>query len=198
MPTSTPRPSQSTRAESKEAQPAGVESALAANIRRLMAREGLTFDDVIAATELDERTIRSILRGGNRPHARTLHKLASGLGVEVDELFVPPAELAARKFDRVCNPVVDQLVGQHPGVFAGWREDDFDELSSRFGTGGELSETGALAAAQAMNDKRAVLHQVAVILETHEASLLSSLVETIFERISVQDDSDTVRDKQDS
>ena len=164
---------------------ARVEPTIADNIRRLMAREGLTFDDVVVASELDERTIRGILRGNNRPHARTLHKLASGLGVEVDELFVPLKDLATKKFDRACNPVVEQLADLHPEVFAGWKEEDFDELASRFGTGGELSEAGALATAEAMNDKRSILHQAAVILETHEAPLLSRIIETIFERVSI-------------
>ena len=47
-----------------------------------MVRQGLTLLEVVDATGLDERTIRSILRGTTRPHARTLHKLASGLGIE--------------------------------------------------------------------------------------------------------------------
>src|SRR5882672_7262725 len=53
------------------------------NVRRLMARFGMTLTDVVAATGLDERTLRSILRGTTQPHAKTLHKLAHGLGVDV-------------------------------------------------------------------------------------------------------------------
>src|SRR5260221_13846575 len=60
---------------------------VATNVRRMMARDGLTFQDVVEVTGLDERTLRGLVRGANNPHARTLHKLAYGLGVPVDELF---------------------------------------------------------------------------------------------------------------
>ena len=53
-----------------------------------------------------------------------------------------------------------------------WSEGDFDELYSRFGTGGQLTEDGILAAAQAMNAKRDIWRQVSVILESGEAELL--------------------------
>ena len=66
---------------------------IATNVRRLMARDGLTFTDVVEMTGLDERTIRGLVRGANNPHARTLHKFAHGLGVSIDELF-QPASLA--------------------------------------------------------------------------------------------------------
>jgi len=159
-------------------------AAVPANIRRLMAREGLTYDELIEASDLDERTIRSLLRGVNRPHARTLHKLATGLGVPVDELFSLPSAYSCSAYDRACNPIVNEIATAYPEVFADWSEADFDELASRFGTGGHLTEQGALEAARAMNRKRQVLRQVAVIMETHEAPLLTSLVEVIYQRVS--------------
>jgi transcriptional regulator with XRE-family HTH domain len=127
---------------------------LALNLRRLMARDGLTFEDVVSASGLDERTLRAIARGRNHPHARTLHKLACGLGVEIDELFRPPGRFAPRRFDRATNSLVEGVVARHGGVFENWLEADFDELYSRFGTGGQLTEAGVLAAAEAMNAKR--------------------------------------------
>ena len=56
-----------------------------------MARDGLTFSDVVDATGLDERTIRGLVHSTNNPHARTLHKFSQGLGIEIGELFQPPA-----------------------------------------------------------------------------------------------------------
>ncbi len=64
-------------------------------------------------TGLDERTIRGILSGGNKPHAQTLHRLAEGLGVKVDEFFVDPAQLLYRRFDRQTNPVVAEVLERH-------------------------------------------------------------------------------------
>src|SRR3954453_16022140 len=115
----------------------GHAAPVAGNLRRIMARDGLTFEDVVAATSLDERTLRSLARGVTHPHARTLHKLAQGLGVSIDELFQPVARTAPRQFDRATNSLVDSCVIQHPKLFRDWSQADFDELYSRFGTGGQ-------------------------------------------------------------
>ena len=63
-----------------------------------------------------------------------------------------------------------------------WSEADFDELYSRFGTGGQLTEAGVLAAADATNAKREVFRQIGVILETSEAELLTKFVELLYAR----------------
>lgn len=157
---------------------------VAFNLRRHMAREGLTFDDVVAATSLDERTVRGIVRGKTHPHARTLHKLAQGLGIEIDELLRPPGRRAPREFDRATNSLVEGVVARHAETFATWTEADFDELYSRFGTGGQLTEQGVLTAAQSMNTKRDICRQVNVILETGEAELLANFVDVLYRRVT--------------
>jgi transcriptional regulator with XRE-family HTH domain len=159
----------------------------AVNLRRLMARLGLTIDQVVERSGLDPRTIRGILHCGDlRPHARTLHKLAAGLGVPTDELFQRPEQLVHRTFDRRTNPLVDEAVADHPELFAGWGEADFDELYSRFGAGGALTRTGALAAAEAMNRNRDVQRKVALLLESGQADLLCELVEALYRRIAIR------------
>ena len=76
----------------------------ATNLRRLMARLGLTLEALSERTDLDERTLKGILSGqSSRPHARTLHKLAAGLGVPADELFQHPSLWAHREFDRAAR-----------------------------------------------------------------------------------------------
>jgi transcriptional regulator with XRE-family HTH domain len=155
---------------------------VATNLRRLMARDGLTFEEVVRATGLDERTVRGVVRGTNHAHARTLHKLAGGLGVSVDELFRPVGQLPARRFDRATNTLVENVVAAHSDRFRDWSDADFDELYSRFGTGGQLTEAGVLAAADAANAKREVLRQTGVILETREADLLTQFVELLYRR----------------
>jgi transcriptional regulator with XRE-family HTH domain len=155
---------------------------IAPNLPRLMARHGLTYDDVVAATGLDERTIRALIRCQNTPHARTLNKLAAGLGVPVEELFRPVPRSPALDFDRATNALVEEVVAQHPALFSGWTDAEFSELTSRFGTGGALSEPGILAAAEAMNAKRTLLDQVSAILESGEASALREYVAFLYER----------------
>lgn len=158
---------------------------VAANLRRLMARDGLTLQAVVEQTGVDERTIRGILAGRNRPHARTLHKLAAGLGVSADEFFQDPSLLAYRAFDRATNPAVDDAIEAHPALFAGWSQADFEELYSRMGTGGSLTHEGAVAAAEAMNARRELLDKVTLILETHESDLLREMIELLYKRVVV-------------
>lgn len=159
---------------------------VAHNVRRLMAKHGLTYDDVVEASGLDQRTVRGIARGEKNPHARTLQRLAAGFGVEVDELFVDVASMSAAGFDRATNPVVNEVVESHAQVFEGWTTADFAELASRFGHGGALSEQGALEVAAAMNRKREVLAKARVVLESGDGKLLADFVELLYERVQVR------------
>jgi transcriptional regulator with XRE-family HTH domain len=172
-----PRP-----AQSRPAEPRQNAQAIAANVRRLMARDGLTFTDVVEMTGLDERTIRGLVRGASNPHARTLHKFVRGLGVSIDELFQPAELLGRQAFDRATNPVVQSVVSQNADLFDAWSEIDFDELYSQFGAGGPLTDEGVVAAAEAINAKRALLRQVSVILETNESELLADFIKLLYRR----------------
>lgn len=158
-----------------------------ANVRRLMARLDMTQQDVIDATGLDHRTLRRILQGITRPHARTLHKLAEGLGVSTDELFQDPDLGGLATFDKATNPVVTEVVDAHPETFAKWTLADFNELFSRMAVGGELTETGTLAAAKAMNAKKQLMLEVAVILESSEAHLMHDFVDWLYRRVTTLD-----------
>jgi len=157
----------------------------AANVRRLMARNGMTLAQLTKASGLHERTIKGILNESTKPHARTLFRLASGLGVSTDELHQNPSLLAHRQFDRRTNPAVEEVIGSHPELFHGWTETDFEELHSRFGTGGALTPEGAAEAVLAMNVKRAVHQKVALLLESGEAALLVGLVDLLYQKIMV-------------
>lgn len=168
---------------------------IADNLRRLMARDGLTVEMLIDRTRLNRRTIKSLLQGrATRPHAKTLNRLATGLDVCVDELFQNPSTLAQRQFDRQTNPAVDELAARQPQLFAGWTREDFDELYSRVGTGGALTITGARQVAEAMNHKRQLQAKISLLLESSEADLLESLVEALYRRVLVDDDTQTMTD----
>jgi transcriptional regulator with XRE-family HTH domain len=158
----------------------------AANLRRLMARSGLTLQEVVVRTGLHENTIKAILADTHKPQARTLNRLAAGLGVHVDELFQDPSLLIHRAFERQANPLVEEVMASHHELFAGWAEADFDELYSRFGVGGALTLEGAVDAVQAMNRKRAVHQKVDLLLESTESELLASLVELLYQRVVVK------------
>jgi len=159
----------------------------ARNLRRLMARQGLTLEELARRSGLNLRTLKSLLRAESRPHGRTLQRLARGLDVPVDELFQDPSLLVHRLFDRRTNPLVDEVVEVQHELFHGWTEAEFDDLYSRFGHGGPLTRDGAIAVAQAINRRRAVQRQVALLLETSEADLLTSFIDLLYRRALVSD-----------
>ena len=152
------------------------------NLLRLMAAGGLSVRRVAEQTGLDERTIRGILGGGNKPHAQTLHRLADGLGVKVDEFFVDPAQLLYRRFDRHTNPVVAEVIETHGELFDGWTEADFDELHSRVGTGGALTVEGTLQAVRQMNHKRELHEKLDLLLESSHAEVAAGILDVLYEK----------------
>lgn len=155
------------------------------NLLRLMAAGGLSIRAVARRTGLNERTIRGILRGGNKPHAQTLHRLADGLGVKVDEFFVDPAQLLYRRFDRHTNPVVAEVIETHGPLFDGWTEADFDELHSRMGAGGPLTVDGTLAAVRHMNLKRELHEKLDLLLESSHAEVAAGILDVLYEQVGV-------------
>ncbi len=159
----------------------------ALNLRRLMAREGLTLSELVRRSGLNHRTLKDLLAGRQQPQSRTLHRLACSLNVSVDELFQDAALLRHRLFDRHTNPIVEEVVAAAPRMFHGWTEAEFDELYSRFGAGGALDERSALEAAQAMNLRRELLSKVTLLMETDEGELLESMIEVLYRRAVVVD-----------
>jgi transcriptional regulator with XRE-family HTH domain len=157
----------------------------AANLRRLMAREGLTQAELARRSRLNFRTLKRILKGGRRPHSRTLQQLAAGLSVPVEELFQDPALLRHRLFDRQTNPVVEELVQTQPQLFHGWSPAEFDEIYSRFGAGGALTPQGALDTVCAMNRRRELISKVKLLWETAEAELLESMIDVLYRRVVI-------------
>jgi transcriptional regulator with XRE-family HTH domain len=157
----------------------------AANLRRLMAREGLTLAELARRSRLNCRTLKGVLKGSRRPRARTLHQLAASLNVPVEELFQDPALLRHRLFDRQTNPVVEELVQSSPRLFHGWSQAEFDEIYSRFGTGGALTPQGALETVCSMNRRRELIAKVKLLWETGEAELLESMIDVLYRRVIV-------------
>ena len=156
------------------------------NLLRLMAAEGASVRRMAQRTGVDERTIRGILNGGNKPHVQTLHRLADGLGVKVDEFFVDPAQLLYRRFDRQTNPLVAEAIETHGELFDGWTEADFDELHSRVSAGGALTVEGALVAVRQMNHKRELHEKLDLLLESSQAEVAAGILNVLHEKVVVR------------
>jgi transcriptional regulator with XRE-family HTH domain len=155
----------------------------AENLTRIMAAQGLSIEEVAEKCGLDRRTVQALLNGSQRAHARTLHRLAHGLGVSIDELFLDPSRLVYRCFDRQTNPVVEELIESRPEQFIAWTEADFAELASRVGTGGGLTHDGALAAAEHINRKREVMAKIGVVLETSAFDFMCRIADLVYEQM---------------
>jgi transcriptional regulator with XRE-family HTH domain len=156
-----------------------------ANLQRLMAAAGISMHDLARQSGVDERTIRGLM-AGNKPHARTLHRLAEGLGVSADEFFVDPTQLLYRCFDRATNPVVTEVLEIRPELFENWNEADFDELHSRFGAGGSLTRDGVVQSVCRMNRKREAMEKLNVLFETAAGDLLGGIIDLFYEKITVR------------
>jgi transcriptional regulator with XRE-family HTH domain len=157
------------------------------NLARLLATEGLSVHQVAEQTGVDERTIRGILNGSTKPRAQTLHRLARGLGVKVEEFFVDPAQLLYRRFDRQTNPLVAEVIETQGELFVGWTEVDFDELHSRVGTGGPLTVEGTLMAVRHMNQKRELHEKLDLLLESSQAEVAAGILKVLYDKIVVGD-----------
>jgi transcriptional regulator with XRE-family HTH domain len=155
------------------------------NLQRLVAAAGMSIHQVAQLTGLDVRTVSGILNGVKKPHARTLHRLAEGLGVSVDEFFIDPSQLLYRRFDRLTNPAVEEIMERHADLFDGWTEADFDELHSRVGMGGPLTEEGALIAVRLMNRKRDLHGKLDVLLESSHAEVAGDILDVLYDKIAV-------------
>jgi len=95
-----------------------------------------------------------------------------------------PSLLLQRNLNRAADPLVDEVLAEHPHLVEGWAEADFDELHSRVGAGGGLTRQGALDAIRLMNRKREVLRKVAELMETAEAELVEAVVEVLYRRVA--------------
>ncbi|HEX4132487.1 MAG TPA: helix-turn-helix transcriptional regulator [Pirellulales bacterium] len=154
------------------------------NLHRLLARQALTATALAKRSGIDLRTIKGMLNGSrSRPQARTIHRLAAALEVEVDEFYQNSSTLDHRRFDRQTNPLAAEVVRSRPELFDGWTRGDFDELYSRFGMGGALTTDGTVEVVHLMNRKRETLNKVVVLLESGEADVLRGIVEVLYDKV---------------
>ncbi len=125
-----------------------------------------------------------------RVRSSTIAAIARAFDIEVDQLLAPghaaPAadrRRAAAEFDRATNPAVEEVARERPDVFEGWTADDWEEINSQFGVGGQLTPLGALKAAEEINEKRETIRQLQVVLETHLRDVAREVIETFYRMV---------------
>jgi transcriptional regulator with XRE-family HTH domain len=67
-----------------------MQGSLAERLRILRAREGLTLTEASERIGITRHTLSSLERGGQEPHYPTLHKIADGYGIAVEDLLEEP------------------------------------------------------------------------------------------------------------
>ncbi len=138
-----------------------------------------------------------------KPHVGTLNKIAKVLDLDPAEFekqntrtSQPVSHLLLdsilgtsqqrSEFDRLSNPMVTLVREKKPELFINWKESDWDELYSQFGTGGQLTEEGVIKVSQQMNEKKEILSQVELLLETHHRETIKTIIESLYKEAKPQ------------
>lgn len=165
-------------------------------IRTRCLEKGWDLRELARRAGVSRTTLHHLLSGATRrPHIATVSRLAAALGIRVDQpsraAAVPPVGAPSRPalagssdtrtdFDRRTNPAINEVCRTRPHLFGGWSGDEWDELYSTFGVGGNLSADGVVACAEAINDRRETTRKLHLVLETHLAGVAKGLVETLY------------------
>lgn len=170
---------------------------LGRRIRRLRQARGLNLGELGRQASVSRTALYQLERGQiERPHAATIDRLASALGVEPNALWgetrdvveVGNSQLAQRIDEELrTNPAVRVAREDHPEWFLGWSETDWLQLASARGTGGELTEAGVRREAERISRRREVLKRAELLMATHLADSLSTIVNALYETIQVAD-----------
>ncbi len=86
-------------------------------------------------------------------------------------------------FDRQTNWCVQELCERSPELFQGWADQEWEELFSSFGVGGELNEEGVRQQVEAINQRRVTLYELQVLLETHLADAAQRIIHSLYESV---------------
>lgn len=173
-------------------------------LRSARLRKGWNQSELSARSGVSRTTLFQMERGAiPSPRAATLHRLAEALEIPVaylnpDQpidlerwLHETPAvrSTAAGEFDRQTNPYVEVVLQQFPQVFAGFTQEDWEELYSSFGTGGALTEDGVRRTAEGIAKKRETLRRLSILLETHLGDAAAAMVDSLFDLVKVANQS---------
>lgn len=167
---------------------------IARRIRACCMERG--WDEVELARRADvSRTTLYHLRLGKirRPRITTLKSLAEAFEITLDHflwgqsepprLAVSSRSAASSNFDRATNQAVLQVYEEHPQLFTGWTDREWEELYSTFGVGGALNEEGVMANAGQINDSRRTRRQLDVVMETHLREVAAKMIESLYRMV---------------
>lgn len=169
---------------------------LGSRIHEARVHRGWTMSELVRRTGINRGTLYRLEHGDTeRPQMKTIQALASAFDISPRCLLAPslPADASRpedrltvkQRFDRATNPVVSEVVDEQPLLFAGWSDQEMDELYSTFGTGGQLTRQGVVSAAEAINRKRETIRKLHVILETEFREQAVDLIDVLYRLVRV-------------
>ncbi|MEX1231842.1 MAG: helix-turn-helix transcriptional regulator [Planctomycetaceae bacterium] len=164
-------------------------------LRRLRLQRGWNVEELARRARVSRTTMYLLETGKTAmPRAKTLQQIAATLGVEVEELAPEWASASSdhddepsrsQSYDRAINKslngLVDRVFQASPQLFGDWSQADWDELYSTYGVGGALTEEGISAAAEQINRKRTICHQLQVVLETEHAETAARVIQALYQ-----------------
>ncbi|QDT52036.1 helix-turn-helix protein [Caulifigura coniformis] len=163
---------------------------LAARVRRERMHRGWDVVELERRSGIGRTTLYHLEKGHTqRVRSSTLAAIARAFEMEAGQLMGAgddPRAVERRlsaEFDRATNPAVAEVARERPEVFEGWTQDDWEEINSQFGVGGQLTPLGALKAAEAINEKRETVRQLQVVLETHLREVAREVIETFYRMV---------------
>ena len=123
-----------------------------------------------------------------RVRSSTIAAIARAFELDVEQLLGGSSPASSERqraaaFDRATNPAVAEVARERPQVFENWSPDDWEEINSQFGVGGQLTPLGALKAAEAINEKRETMRQLQIVLDTHLRDVAREVIETFYRMV---------------
>lgn len=164
------------------------------NFLRLLERKSVSIKQLSERTGVSLQTLRYWKRFGIAySRDERLEIVARFLGVsdpqslfevDLETRSSPPPVLDLRettkRIDRETNPMIAEVLSDHPELFRGFDENDWDELYSLHGTGGALTYEGVQKSAELINRKRELRRKFDALLETDHFETLAHLIDVLY------------------
>lgn len=178
-------------------------------IELLSMQQGLSVTKLSQIAGVSRNTLAKIESGETRqPQWQTIAKLANALATSVATLQAAmqvamqeehdvhdPTRMADITFPATYDhnvydiwqtyPAIAEMKTSQPALFAEWSSGDWLELASEYGVGGALTPEGVLHAAEHINRRKQVFHQLAVIMESDLGDVAAQMIEVMYHKIQV-------------
>lgn len=160
------------------------------NLLEMMRRRKTSLKELGQQTKISRHVLNRWVRlGSAKPQWDHLARLAEALTLTDPRDLLDPDLLKKdpgiipnghHSVDRKTNPLIEVAAQSRPELFRSFTAEDWNEIYSLHGTGGPLTEEGALRAAEHINAKRALRQKFEALLESEHFSALSAIIEVMY------------------